>query len=178
MGKNDQKQQQQTQTAPTPDAVTAAGAQPLEIPTEQTPEQIAAEAAKIARAALMAQFGPVQYSHATGTIALYADKRRAGVKNGRAGHILLSPAKGINLQCSVYMDVEAVSDGGKDLNKKTYRFAVPKNVSIVFAGGQAEEKKFKNAHLTEWLKARTVKQTLTDAGADDASVVETEAASS
>jgi hypothetical protein len=157
----------QSNTAPSVDSTAT--------PEVLTPEQIKAAAEKAANELLMAKFGPTQYSHETGSVTLYADKRRAGVKNGRAGHVTMAPVPGVAIQCSVYMDVETVSDGGKDALKKTYRFAVPKNVKVIFIDA-AEEKKFKRLHLAAWLSARTVKQSVSDASGDEAGVSEIEPA--
>lgn len=141
----------------------------------QTAEQIAAaEQAKAAeQAAILNLMGDFKYAHETGTIKLYDDKRRAGVKNGRAGHVVLMPRPSVQISCSVYMDVTTITENGKSATKRDYRFSFPKSVSGVFAS-KAEESKFKFLHLTAWLKARTEKASTSDASGDDASISEIE----
>lgn len=120
--------------------------------------------------------GTAQYSHEKGTIALYTDSRKPGVKNGRAGHVVFSGSNW-NIPCSVYMDVTEVQKNGKAATEYKYRLSWPKGVKAVFpesVGGAAAEKRFKLLQLKAWIAVRESKQSTTDASGDDASISETE----
>lgn len=109
--------------------------------------------------------GPCQYKHES-SIKLFPDERRAGVKNGRAGYVVITANRGVMVKASVYMDVENVTVNGKPEIKQSFRIADPKNVDFVFDAG--DEKAWKKAHVTLWAEARTAKMATTDAsGGDD-----------
>jgi hypothetical protein len=147
----------------------------LNRPQASTPPAAPAADAPNPIAALL---GTVQYQHETGAIALYQDKRRPAVKNGRAGYVSVLASPKLAVNCSVYMDVERVTKtvDGKTVTgtDKKYRLSFPKNVKAIF-GSADEEKRWKGYHLAAWKTARVAKQQTADASGDDATVQEFEA---
>lgn len=138
-------------------------------PATQTPEEVA-KAKELA--AIMGYLGTAKYSHEVGNITLYADRNDPKKKNGRAGHVVFN-AGAWSIPCSVYMDVEIVSENGMDRPRRSYRISWPKGIKPAFAAdGAVPEKLFKKLHLQAWGDARTAKQTTSDASGDDAGLVE------
>lgn len=145
----------------------------------QTPpvaEQLAAANAPAdPNAVLLSMLGPVQYIAEKGAITLYPDKRRAGVKNGKAGSVIIGANPYLQVSASIYMDVERVKENGREADKRTYRLSLPKNVKAIFAD-TAQEKQYKRSHVAAWMKCRTAKLTTSDASGDDASISEIDGA--
>lgn len=120
---------------------------------------------------ILAILGMAIYSVTAGAVTLYPDKKRAGVKNGRAGHCTFAVSPRASIQASIYMDVENVTVEGVAKVKKTYRLAFPKGVTVNL-GTEQETAAFKQLHAQAWKDARTAKTATTDADSVDSSVVE------
>lgn len=116
---------------------------------------------------MLTMLGDASYSVVAGNVKLYPDQRKAGVKNGRAGHVSFTMGRW-TINASVYMDVE--TNGGTE--RRTYRLSFPKSVSASFADDR-EAARFKVTHLRAWSAARTAKTATEDAGTSDATISET-----
>lgn len=170
------RSRQAEQKANAPVTAPDANAELNQQPGETAPVDLAAsdlvDPVAAAEALIRALLGSAVYTHESGAVALYADQRRAGVKNGRAGHV--SFASGAwRIPCSVYMDVVDVQKNGKAAVERTYRLSFPKGVKAIFAD-TATEKRFKKIHIKSWMDARTAKQSTADASGDDATISETD----